>query len=126
MVFYRLKCPSTNAAFLLLLLLLNYSDSPSALTQYHKGKRAYKQEDIILSGWLTKESTSTGTLARVSTGSRKKRYFVLTANSIEFYRSVELQQKMGAIAFNSLCSVTLPDEKTFKEEGTCTLILETL
>ncbi len=89
----------------------------AALTQYHKGKRAYKQEDIILSGWLTKESTSTGTLARVSTGTRKKRYFVLTANSLEFYRSVELQQKMGAIAFNSLCSVTLPDEKTFKEEG---------
>ncbi|XP_071802894.1 unconventional myosin-X-like isoform X2 [Asterias amurensis] len=95
----------------------------AALTQYHKGKRAYKQEDIILSGWLTKESTSTGTLARVSTGSRKKRYFVLTANSIEFYRSVELQQKMGAIAFNSLCSVTLPDEKTFKEEGSLGNIL---
>ena len=88
-----------------------------ALTQYHKGKRAHKQEDILLSGWLTKESTSTGTLARVSTGSRKKRYFVLTANSLEFYRSVELQQKMGAIALNSLCSVTLPDEKVFKEEG---------
>ncbi|XP_022083614.1 unconventional myosin-X-like isoform X5 [Acanthaster planci] len=89
----------------------------AALTQYHKGKRTHKQEDILLGGWLTKESASTGTLARVSMGSRKKRYFVLTANSLEFYRSVELEQKMGAIALNSLCSVTLPDEKIFKEEG---------
>ncbi|XP_022083588.1 unconventional myosin-X-like isoform X2 [Acanthaster planci] len=89
----------------------------AALTQYHKGKRTHKQEDILLGGWLTKESASTGTLARVSMGSRKKRYFVLTANSLEFYRSVELEQKMGAIALNSLCSVTLPDEKIFKEEA---------
>ena len=63
---------------------------------------------------MTKENT-TG-LARAG-GSRKKRYFVLTQHSLDYYRSIECLQKMGAIAINSLCSVTEPDEKTHKEEG---------
>ncbi|XP_030845924.1 unconventional myosin-X isoform X3 [Strongylocentrotus purpuratus] len=86
----------------------------TALTQYHKGQRTYRKEEVILSGWMTKENT-TG-LARAG-GSRKKRYFVLTQHSLDYYRSIECLQKMGAIAINSLCSVTEPDEKTHKEEG---------
>ncbi|XP_063965090.1 unconventional myosin-X-like isoform X3 [Lytechinus pictus] len=86
----------------------------TALTQYHKGQRTYRKEEVILSGWMTKENT-TG-IARAG-GSRKKRYFVLTQHSLDYYRSIECQQKMGAIAINSLCSVTEPDEKTHKEEG---------
>lgn len=70
-----------------------------------------------MSGWLTKE-TSGGTLARPGV-QRKKRYFILTGNSLDYYRNVDLQQKLGAIALNSLCSVTVPDEKAFKEEGMC-------
>ncbi|XP_041478739.1 unconventional myosin-X-like isoform X4 [Lytechinus variegatus] len=85
----------------------------TALTQYHKGQRTYRKEEVILSGWMTKENT-TG-IARAG-GSRKKRYFVLTQHSLDYYRSIECQQKMGAIAINSLCSVTEPDEKTHKEE----------
>lgn len=84
------------------------------MTQYHKGQRTYRKEEVILSGWMTKENT-TG-LARAG-GSRKKRYFVLTQHSLDYYRSIECLQKMGAIAINSLCSVTEPDEKTHKEEG---------
>ncbi|XP_072041774.1 unconventional myosin-X-like [Amphiura filiformis] len=86
-----------------------------ALTHYHKGQHTYKKEDILMSGWLTKE-THGGTLARAG-ANRKKRYFILTSNSLDYYRNVDLQQKLGAIALNSLCSVTVPDEKSMKEEG---------
>ena len=86
-----------------------------ALTHYHKGQHTYRKEDILMSGWLTKE-TSGGTLARPG-ANRKKRYFILTSNSLDYYRNVDLQQKLGAIALNSLCSVTVPDEKSMKEEG---------
>ncbi|XP_072179526.1 unconventional myosin-X-like [Diadema setosum] len=87
----------------------------TALTQYHKGQRTYRKEEVLMSGWMTKETTS-GPLARASS-SRKKRFFVLTQHSLDCYRSIECVQKMGAIAINSLCSVTVPDEKTYKEEG---------
>ena len=89
--------------------------STVALTHYHKGQHTYRKEDILMSGWLTKE-TSGGTLARPG-ANRKKRYFILTSNSLDYYRNVDLQQKLGAIALNSLCSVTVPDEKSMKEEG---------
>ncbi|XP_071955935.1 unconventional myosin-X-like isoform X3 [Antedon mediterranea] len=83
-----------------------------ALTQYHKGQRTYSKEEILMSGWLTKENT--GTISRPGI-TRKKRYFILTSHSLDIYKSVDLQHKLGAIALNRLCSVTVPDDKMFKE-----------
>lgn len=49
----------------------------------------------------------------------KKRWFVLTHNSLDYYKSSEKNAlKLGTLVLNSLCSVVPPDEKIFKETGT--------
>lgn len=48
----------------------------------------------------------------------KKRWFVLTTNSLDYYKSSERNAtKLGTLVLNSLCSVVQPDEKTFKDTG---------
>lgn len=50
----------------------------------------------------------------------KKRWFLLTHNSLDYYKSSERSAlKLGTLVLNSLCSVVQPDEKVFKETGTC-------
>lgn len=48
----------------------------------------------------------------------KKRWFLLTHNSLDYYKSSERNSlKLGTLVLNSLCSVVQPDEKVFKETG---------
>lgn len=65
-------------------------------------------------GWLYKEirGSSRGNLKL------KKRWFVLTHNSVDYYKSSERNAlKLGSLVLNSLCSVIVPDERVFKETG---------
>lgn len=48
----------------------------------------------------------------------KKRWFLLTHNSLDYYKSSERNAlKLGTLVLNSLCSVVQPDEKLYKETG---------
>lgn len=48
----------------------------------------------------------------------KKRWFLLTHNSLDYYKSSERNSlKLGTLVLNSLCSVVQPDDKSFKETG---------
>lgn len=52
----------------------------------------------------------------------KKRWFVLTTNSLDYYKSSERSaSKLGTLVLNSLCSVVQPDEKVFKDTGQFTV-----
>ncbi|XP_006812869.2 unconventional myosin-X-like, partial [Saccoglossus kowalevskii] len=79
---------------------------------HHKTRDGYKKQDTLLSGWLSKETH--GSLAKGGS-TKKKRFFVLTGNTMDFYKGVESTQKLGTIVLNSLCSVIPPDDKAFKE-----------
>ena len=49
----------------------------------------------------------------------KKRWFVLTTSSLDYYKTSERSgAKLGTLVLNSLCSIVQPDEKVFKESGT--------
>lgn len=66
------------------------------------------------SGWLHKEmrNSSRGALKL------KKRWFLLTHNSMDYYKSSERSAlKLGTLVLNSLCSVVQPDERVFRETG---------
>ena len=55
----------------------------------------------------------------------KKRWFVLTHNSLDYYKSSEKNAlKLGTLVLNSLCSVVPPDEKIFKETGKRCCVLQ--
>lgn len=72
---------------------------------------------VFVSGWLHKEVKSG---AKSSALKLKKRWFVLTNNSLDYFKSSERSaSKMGTLVLNSLCSVVQPEEKTFKETGEC-------
>lgn len=48
----------------------------------------------------------------------KKRWFVLTHNSLDYYKSSEKNSsKMGTLVLNSLCSIIQPDERVHRETG---------
>lgn len=48
----------------------------------------------------------------------KKRWFLLTHNSLDYYKSSERHAlKLGTLVLNSLCSVVPPDDRVFKETG---------
>lgn len=65
-------------------------------------------------GWLQKEMKNS-TRASLKL---KKRWFLLTHNSLDYYKSSERNAlKLGTLVLNSLCSVVQPDEKVFKETG---------
>ena len=67
------------------------------------------------SGWLHKEMKSG---AKSTSLKLKKRWFVLTTNSLDYYKSSERSAtKLGTLVLNSLCSVVQPDEKVFKDTG---------
>lgn len=67
------------------------------------------------SGWLHKEMKSG---AKSTSLKLKKRWFVLTTNSLDYYKSSERStSKLGTLVLNSLCSVVQPDEKVFKDTG---------
>lgn len=67
------------------------------------------------SGWLHKEMKSG---AKSSSLKLKKRWFVLTTTSLDYYKSSErTASKLGTLVLNSLCSVVQPDEKVFKDTG---------
>lgn len=68
-----------------------------------------------LSGWLQKEMK---TNAKSTSLKLKKRWFVLTHNSLDYYKSSERNStKMGTLVLNSLCSVIQPDERVHRETG---------
>ncbi|XP_039255307.2 unconventional myosin-X-like [Styela clava] len=47
----------------------------------------------------------------------QRRYFKLTPNTVEYYKSPTSSQKLGCLALNSLCIVTAPDEEQQKITG---------
>uniref|UniRef100_A0A3B5M5T6 Uncharacterized protein n=1 Tax=Xiphophorus couchianus TaxID=32473 RepID=A0A3B5M5T6_9TELE len=73
------------------------------------------------SGWLHKEMK---TNAKSTSLKLKKRWFVLTHNSLDYYKSAEKNSsKMGTLVLNSLCSVIQPDERVHKETGYWNIIV---
>ena len=69
----------------------------------------------MCSGWLQKEMK---TNAKSTSLKLKKRWFVLTHNSLDYYKSSERNSsKMGTLVLNSLCSVIQPDERVHRETG---------
>lgn len=74
---------------------------------------------VFFTGWLHKEVKNN---PKMSSLKLKKRWFVLTHNSLDYYKSSEKNAlKLGTLVLNSLCSVVPPDEKIFKETGNCML-----
>lgn len=73
-----------------------------------------------LKGWLYKEVKNS---PKMSSLKLKKRWFVLTYNSLDYYKNSEKNaMKLGTLVLNSLCSVVQPEEKIFKETGKICLI----
>lgn len=76
----------------------------------------YFDFDNLSLGWLHKEMKSG---AKSTSLKLKKRWFVLTTNSLDYYKTSERSgAKLGTLVLNSLCSIVQPDEKVFKESGT--------
>lgn len=77
--------------------------------------RCQLTRDAFSPGWLHKEVKNS---PKTSSLKLKKRWFVLTHNSLDYYKSSEKNAlKLGTLVLNSLCSVVPPDEKIFKETG---------
>ncbi|XP_056246719.1 unconventional myosin-X isoform X3 [Seriola aureovittata] len=84
------------------------------LLQRSKGDTRVDGQEFIIRGWLHKEMKNS-TKASLKL---KKRWFLLTHNSLDYYKSSERNAlKLGTLVLNSLCSVVQPDEKVFKETG---------
>ncbi|XP_034379245.1 unconventional myosin-X isoform X2 [Arvicanthis niloticus] len=97
------------------------SDTPEemhhwiTLLQRSKGDTRVEGQEFIVRGWLHKEVKNS---PKMSSLKLKKRWFVLTHNSLDYYKSSEKNAlKLGTLVLNSLCSVVPPDEKIFKETG---------
>ncbi|XP_023671384.2 unconventional myosin-X [Paramormyrops kingsleyae] len=85
-----------------------------ALLQRSKGDTRVEGQEFIVRGWLHKEMKNSSKAAL----KLKKRWFLLTHNSLDYYKSSERSAlKLGTLVLNSLCSVVPPDEKVFKETG---------
>uniref|UniRef100_A0A8B9I0W4 Myosin X, like 3 n=1 Tax=Astyanax mexicanus TaxID=7994 RepID=A0A8B9I0W4_ASTMX len=87
------------------------------LLQKPRGESRSDGQDFIVRGEcrLTLKSTSL---------KLKKRWFVLTNNSLDYYKSSERSaSKLGTLVLNSLCSVVQPDERVFKETGYWNIIV---
>ncbi|CAM5117026.1 unnamed protein product [Natator depressus] len=85
------------------------------LLQRSKGDTRVEGQEFIVRGWLQKEVKNS---PKMSSLKLKKRWFVLTHNSLDYYKSSEKNAlKLGTLVLNSLCSVVPPDEKIFKETG---------
>uniref|UniRef100_H2LPP3 Myosin X n=2 Tax=Oryzias latipes TaxID=8090 RepID=H2LPP3_ORYLA len=84
------------------------------LLQRSKGDARVDGQEFIIRGWLHKEMKNS-TKASLKL---KKRWFLLTHNSLDYYKSSERSAlKLGTLVLNSLCSVVQPDEKVFRETG---------
>ncbi|KAF5891520.1 unconventional myosin-X-like, partial [Clarias magur] len=80
-----------------------------------RGEARSDSQDFIVRGWLHKEMRSS---MKSSSLKLKKRWFVLTVNSLDYYKSSERSSsRLGTLVLNSLCSVVQPDERVFKETG---------
>uniref|UniRef100_A0AAY4BF16 Uncharacterized protein n=1 Tax=Denticeps clupeoides TaxID=299321 RepID=A0AAY4BF16_9TELE len=91
------------------------------LLQKPKGDSRIDGQDFLVRGWLHKEVRSGGKSTSLKL---KKRWFVLTNNSLDYYKSSERSSsKLGTLVLNSLCSVVQPDEKVFKETGYWNIIV---
>uniref|UniRef100_A0A3Q2P4T4 Unconventional myosin-X n=1 Tax=Fundulus heteroclitus TaxID=8078 RepID=A0A3Q2P4T4_FUNHE len=91
------------------------------LLQKSKGDTRVDGQEFLVRGWLHKEMKSG---AKSTSLKLKKRWFVLTTNSLDYYKSSERNAtKLGTLVLNSLCSVVQPDEKIFKETGYWNLIV---
>ncbi|XP_021402400.1 unconventional myosin-X [Lonchura striata] len=85
------------------------------LLQRSKGDTRVEGQEFIVRGWLHKEVKNNPKMCSLKL---KKRWFVLTHNSLDYYKSSEKNSlKLGTLVLNSLCSVVPPDEKIFKETG---------
>ncbi|OCT74399.1 unconventional myosin-X [Xenopus laevis] len=85
------------------------------LLQRSKGDTRVEGQEFIVRGWLHKEVKNS---PKMSSLKLKKRWFVLTHNSLDYYKSSEKSaMKLGTVVLNSLCSVVQPEEKIFKETG---------
>uniref|UniRef100_A0A671WSY0 Myosin X n=1 Tax=Sparus aurata TaxID=8175 RepID=A0A671WSY0_SPAAU len=90
------------------------------LLQRSKGDTRVDGQEFIIRGWLQKEMKNS-TRASLKL---KKRWFLLTHNSLDYYKSSERNAlKLGTLVLNSLCSVVQPDEKVFKETGYWSVIV---
>ncbi|CAL8347397.1 unnamed protein product [Merluccius merluccius] len=84
------------------------------LLQRCKGDTRVHGQEFIIRGWLQKELKNSSKASL----KLKKRWFLLTHNSLDYYKSSERHAlKLGTLVLNSLCSVVQPDEKVFKETG---------
>ncbi|XP_032387774.1 unconventional myosin-X [Etheostoma spectabile] len=84
------------------------------LLQRSKGDTRVDGQEFIIRGWLHKEMKNS-TKASLKL---KKRWFLLTHNSLDYYKSSERNAlKLGTLVLNSLCSVIQPDEKVFRDTG---------
>ncbi|KAG9479387.1 hypothetical protein GDO78_012847 [Eleutherodactylus coqui] len=97
------------------------SDTPEemhhwiTLLQRSKGDTRVEGQEFIVRGWLHKEVKNS---PKMSSLKLKKRWFVLTHNSLDYYKNSEKNAiKLGTLVLNSLCSVVQPEEKIFKETG---------
>ncbi|XP_033991940.1 unconventional myosin-X [Trematomus bernacchii] len=90
------------------------------LLQRSKGDTRVDGQEFIIRGWLHKEMRNS---SRASL-KLKKRWFLLTHNSLDYYKSSERNAlKLGTLVLNSLCSVVPPDDKLFKETGYWSVIV---
>ncbi|XP_016364290.1 unconventional myosin-X-like [Sinocyclocheilus rhinocerous] len=92
-----------------------------SLLQKPKGDSKSDGQEFLVRGWLHKEMKAG---AKSSALKLKKRWLVLTNNSLDYYKSSERNaSKMGTLVLNSLCSVVQPEEKKFKETGYWNIII---
>lgn len=91
------------------------------LLQKPKGESKVDGQEFLVRGWLHKEVHGG---SKMSSLKLKKRWFVLTHNALDYYKSSERSaSKLGTLVLNSLCSVVQPDEKVFKEAGYWNIII---
>ncbi|XP_015248207.1 PREDICTED: unconventional myosin-X-like isoform X4 [Cyprinodon variegatus] len=103
------------------------SDTPEemhhwiSLLQKPKGDARIDGQEFLVRGWLHKEMK---TNAKSTSLKLKKRWFVLTHNSLDYYKNSEKNSsKMGTLVLNSLCSVIQPDERVHRETGYWNIIV---
>uniref|UniRef100_A0A8D0DDM7 Myosin X, like 1 n=1 Tax=Sander lucioperca TaxID=283035 RepID=A0A8D0DDM7_SANLU len=91
------------------------------LLQKSKGDCKVDGQEFLVRGWLHKEMKSG---SKSTSLKLKKRWFVLTTTSLDYYKSSERStSKLGTLVLNSLCSVVQPDEKVFKDTGYWNIII---
>ncbi|XP_034050986.1 unconventional myosin-X [Thalassophryne amazonica] len=92
-----------------------------SLLQKPKGDARIDGQEFLVRGWLQKEMKMN---TKSTSLKLKKRWFVLTHNSLDYYKSSERNSsKMGTLVLNSLCSVIQPDERVHRETGYWNIIV---